>query len=212
MKKYFSYKIDFKLLVLLIITFIVFTIIGTVSHESGHYIAAKFVGLDALIHYASTSILIPDDFKGVITQSDQLLFTLGGPLQTIITGTLGLLLLYFNRKKISSEKLKTAHWFYIFLSLFWLRQTFNFIIVVTKYFMNGRYPKKMDEIKIARNLDINDFSILIPTAFIGIFVTLFIIFKYIPYHQRFTFIISGLIGGSLGFYLWLVLFGKFILP
>ena len=69
----------------------------------------------------------------------------------------------------------------------------------------------MDEIKLAHNLDIYDFSILIPTAFIGLLVAFYIIFKYIPYNQRFTFIVSGLIGGILGFYFWLILFGKFIL-
>ncbi|RRA95777.1 hypothetical protein [Paenimyroides viscosum] len=213
MKKYFSFTIDFKLLFSLIITFVLFTIIGTVSHETGHYLVAKIVGLDAIVHYGSTSIIIPDDFDDIITKSELLLVTLGGPLQTIFTGTLGLLLLLYNRKKIISlKKLKIIHWFYIFLSLFWLRQTFNFITLITKYFIKGRYSKQMDEIKLARNLDIHDFSILIPTAFIGLLVAFYIIFKYIPYNQRFTFILSGLIGGILGFYFWLILFGKFILP
>lgn len=213
MKKYFSFTIDFKLLFLLIITFVLFTIIGTVSHESAHFIAAKIVGLDAILHYGSTSIIIPDDFDGIITKSVRFFVTLGGPLQTIFTGSLGLILLIFNRKKIiSSKNLKIIHWAYVFLSLFWLRQTFNFITLITKYFIKGRYSKQMDEIKLARDLDIHDFSILIPTAFIGILVTFYVIFKYIPYNQRFTFIISGLIGGILGFYLWLILFGKYILP
>lgn len=213
MKKYFSFTIDFKLLFSLIITFVLFTIIGTVSHETGHYLAAKIVGLDVIVHYGSTSTIIPDDFDGIITKSELFLVTLGGPLQTIFTGTLGLSLLLYNRKKIISlKKLKIIHWFYIFLSLFWLRQSFNFITLITKYFIKGRYSKQMDEIKLARNLDIHDFSILIPTAFIGLLVAFYIISKYIPYNQRFTFIVSGLIGGILGFYFWLILFGKFILP
>lgn len=153
MKKYFSFTIDFKLLFPLIITFVLFTIIGTVSHESGHYIAAKIVGLDAIIHYSSTSIIIPEDFDGIITKPERFLVTLGGPLQTIFTGSLGLFLLFFHRKKITSlKKLQIIHWVYIFLSLFWLRQTFNFITLISKYFMKGRYSKQMDEIKLARNL------------------------------------------------------------
>src|SRR5690606_12000069 len=143
MKKYFSFTINFKLLFLLIITFVLFTIIGTVSHETGHYIAAKIVGLNALVHYGSTSIIIPDNFNNIFTKSELFLITLGGPLQTIFTGTLGVLLLLYNQKKIISlKKLKIIHWVYIFLSLFWLRQTFNFITLVTKYFIKGRYSKQ----------------------------------------------------------------------
>ena len=213
MNKYLILKIDFRLLIILISAFIFTTVAGTLSHEFGHYLAGKYIGIDGKIHYASTSFSIPDDFVGIITRTDSFLITLGGPIQTILTSIIGLLLLYFNRKKIKSlGNLTIFHWIYIFMSLFWLRQTANFTLWIAKYLINGRFPNKMDEIKLARNLEIPEWSIIFPTAVIGFIITIYVIITYIPIKQRFTFIISGLIGGISGFYLWLDLFGKLILP
>lgn len=213
MNKYITYKIDFQLLLWLILSFIFFTIIGTISHEFGHYLAAKYIGLDAKVHYGYTRITIPDDFSGVVSQADRFLLTLGGPLQTIFTGVLGLFLLYINRKRIKSlEKLKTIHWIYVLLSLFWLRQTANFVMWIRTYFIRGRFSKSMDEIKLARNLEMHEWSIIFPTAVLGFLITVYVIFRYIPLHQRFTFVLSGLIGGASGYYLWLESLGKIIMP
>ena len=213
MNKFFPLKVDFSLLAGLISAFILFTIIGTISHEFGHYLAAKYIGLDAKIHYGYTSFIIPDDFSGVISRADRFLLTLGGPLQTIFTGILGLFLLYINRKTIKSlEKLKTIHWIYVLLSLFWLRQTANFVMWIRAYFIRGSFSKSMDEIKLARNLEIHEWSIIFPTAVLGFLITVYVIFRYIPLHQRFTFVLSGLLGGVSGYYLWLESLGKIIMP
>lgn len=83
MNKFFPLKFDFSLLAGLILAFVFFTIIGTITHEFGHYLAAKYIGLDAKVHYGYTSFTIPDDFSGVVSQADRFLLTLGGPLQTI---------------------------------------------------------------------------------------------------------------------------------
>ena len=213
MNRYIIYKIDFRLLLWLIFAFIIATIVGTVSHEYGHYLTFQLAGVDAKVHYASTSLIIPDDFDGIISRKDAFLMTLGGPLQTIFTGSIGLFLLYFYRKKIILlEKLNMIHWFYIFLTLFWLRQTANFVLWTTKYLTHRYLSQQMDEVKLALHLGIPEWSIIFPTAILGFVITIYVIFGYIPIKQRFTFIVSGLIGGVLGFYLWLVLFGKIIMP
>jgi hypothetical protein len=49
-------KFDLRLFVLLALGFIAFTVIGTVSHECGHYLAARCLGYKASLHYGSTSI------------------------------------------------------------------------------------------------------------------------------------------------------------
>ena len=46
--------LDIKLGIYLILSFIIFTIIGTVSHELGHYTVAKILGHEASINYAHT--------------------------------------------------------------------------------------------------------------------------------------------------------------
>lgn len=50
MKFYF----DRKLFTVLAVVFILMTVIGTLSHEYGHYLAAKLMGYDARINYGMT--------------------------------------------------------------------------------------------------------------------------------------------------------------
>lgn len=83
---------------------------------------------------------------------------------------------------------------------------------IRTYFLRGRFSKSMDEIKLAHNLEIHEWSIIFPTAVLGFLITVYIVFIYIPINQRFTFVLSGLIGGILGYYLWLESLGKIIMP
>ena len=46
-------KINLKLLAILIVAFMVFTVIGTLSHEFGHIIAAKIFGYETELNYKS---------------------------------------------------------------------------------------------------------------------------------------------------------------
>jgi hypothetical protein len=48
-----SFSFDLKLCIALIFTFIAMTVIGTVSHELGHYSAARLLGYEACIDYRS---------------------------------------------------------------------------------------------------------------------------------------------------------------
>jgi hypothetical protein len=232
---------DTKLSIYLIFSFILFTIIGTVSHELGHYSVAKFLGYNTSINYGHTSwgdnserkklyayhkkylneIKNNIDFPGKTEYrlletklaNDSLMISIGGPLQTILTGTLGFILLCLNRKKYtSSESLTIKHWFIIFLALFWLRQLFNFAHGIIIYLMKGYFPSSNDEAGIASSLGLNKFSITITTAIIATFILAMIVFKYIPIKQRLTFVISGLLGGLLGFYIWLIAIGPIVMP
>jgi len=232
---------DIKLSFYLIIGFILFTIIGTVSHELGHYSVARLLGYNASIDYAHTSwsnnsereklyfyykkyrneiknnIDFPrkeeyDALEKKLTR-DGLIISIGGPLQTMLTGTIGFILLYFNRKKYyNSDNLSIKQWLLIFLTLFWLRQLFNFLHGTIIYIIKGYFPSSNDEAGIALALGINKFSISIPTAIIAVFVLAIIVFKYTPIKQRLTFVVSGLIGGLLGFYIWLIALGPIVMP
>ncbi len=51
LKKYLRF--DFKLSFFLIVTFIIMTVIGTMTHELGHYSVAKFLGYQSTINYKS---------------------------------------------------------------------------------------------------------------------------------------------------------------
>lgn len=119
------FKIELKLLLLLIVAFVFATVVGTVSHEYGHFIAAKLRGFNSEVHYAYTSVVYDGDLRRA-DHFDRFIFTLGGPVQTMLTGTLGLIFLFAFRKNHDTAVLNLKQWFFVFLSLFWLRQTANF--------------------------------------------------------------------------------------
>lgn len=237
-KKYV--KFDFILSIKLILVFILMTVIGTLSHELGHYSVAKYLGYDARINYNSTmyfneellnfldeignkyryelknNLDFPEKEKYFNLTNNyrwhHFLFTLGGPVQTILTGTIGLLLLIVYKKKyIITEKVTLFGWVLIFLTLFWLRQSANLISALGNYLIYDNSQISGDEMRLAYFLELNIWTIQIITGIIG-FAVLFYVIKILPNNLKLTFIFSGLIGGILGYYLWLIKYGKIILP
>lgn len=203
---------DKRLFVWLFLSFIIATIIGTLSHEFGHYIVAKYFGYEAKINYSSTSWGSPDPNNPIKT-GYPLAITLGGPIQTMLTGTLGVVLLFLFRDSFfQAKKLSLKHWLIIFISLFWLRQTANLFTWLGGYFLNGRFSCRGDEIHIANYYHLPDWIIITATAIIGALLLAIIAFKFIPSKQRITFLSAGLTGGIAGYLFWLVLFGKYIMP
>jgi hypothetical protein len=203
---------DKKLFIVLFFSFIAATIIGTVSHEFGHYIVAKYFGYDTQIHYASTSWHYPDPNNPIVT-GYPIAITLGGPIQTMFTGTIGIVILFLSRNSFfQADKLSFRQWFIIFISLFWLRQTANLCTWLGSYFVNGKLSSRGDEIHIANYYHLPNWTVVTTTAIIGTLLLAIIIFKFIPLGQRSTFLSAGLTGGIAGYIFWLVLFGKYIMP
>jgi hypothetical protein len=239
--KLLTLNFDFRLFVLLVIGFIAFTIIGTVSHESGHYLVARMFGFKSSIHYNYTSLDLNQNDKLFyrltwIRYRDQIKagqpfpekdrfdrimngykrmgiwFTLGGPLQTMLTGTLGLILMIIYRKRyFASKRLSFWLWLIIFTSLFWLRQTANFISEIGSGLIRGYIRSFGDESYVARHYHLPFWSVSAITAMIGVIILAIVIFRFIPIKQRLTFITAGLFGGVSGFVFWLVVFGKIIM-
>ena len=232
---------DRQLFIWLSLSFIVATVIGTLTHEGGHYLVAKYFGYDAHINYEGTcwtdttnsefinsvyskyqkEISSGKDFPGkerlhkiwLTRKKNQFWIGLAGPLETMLTGTIGLGLLFFNRKRFENQiQLSIFQWSLIFISLFWLRQTANLIVWAGRYFLTGKFFQGGDEMFVASHLHIPGWSLITITAIIGAIILAIVIFKFVPARQRITFIASGLVGGISGYILWLVLFGKYILP
>lgn len=217
------------------------TVVGTVTHELGHYTAAKIIGHEAKINYAQTFSdnptlsselkLIYDKYYDDINENNDFplkerfqvlrsqqieeakITSLGGPLQTIFTGTLGFILLLRNRKNIyKNGKLKLIGWIYIFLSLFWLRQVTNFLVAIASLIITKETHISGDEMSLALLYKLPIWSIQTITGIIGMIICGYIFFYIIPKAQRLTFIIAGLLGGIAGYYLWLIEYGKIIMP
>ncbi len=139
------------------------------------------------------------------------LITLGGPTQTIITSLIGFYILYRRESKYRYTY-KIIDWLGVFLGLFILREIYNTLgALVSVVFFNGS-EFYGDEFSLSRALSLNQWVIPVVTGVIGLVMALYIIFKVIPLRYRFSFIISGFIGGGLGFIIWFNYLGEIILP
>ena len=149
----------------------------------------------------------------MINPTDDLVITMAGPIQTIATGTLGLILIFWRRKKADRISLNFFDWFSIFLSLFWLREVFNLLLSISQEIINpdGSFFDG-DEQKISAILNLSSGTFSIILGIIGLAVFGFILFKVIPIALRLTFVLSGLIGSIVGFLLWMNALGPLILP
>lgn len=207
LSKLITNQVDIKLGIYLILGFIAFTVIGTLSHELGHFVVAKYQGCNPSLHYAFVRSDCAGNFRSFVFT------TMGGPLQTVLTGSIGFILLIIYRKKFRiSDGLNFRQWIIIFVSLFWLRQVFNFLSGVFVYFLSGEFSSRSDEVRLAVCFELHYLAISIPLAIIGLSIFTYVIFKIIPLQQRLTFMLAGLIGGLLGFYLWLMLIGPVVMP
>ena len=249
-------KFGFKLkpFLILSICFVLFTVIGTVSHEYGHILVAKAYGHTTVLHYGSmnyypSGYLSDEDYKGLAelhdkykgkekrdwTEEDQkefhernqalrnkydrewnkgrLWIRLGGPVQTMLTGILGLAALFYRRPEIREKGLRTFDWLAVFLSLFWLRQVFNLLVSIGSEIIS---PNETwfsgDEYNLSKDLGIWSGSISLATAIIGAVIASIVIFVFVPKKLRLSFIASGVIGSGLGFILWMYLLGPILLP
>jgi len=135
---------------------------------------------------------------------------LAGPLQTMLTGTVGFLFLYHSPNP--SVRLSFLQWVLIFLSLFWLRQSANFILWIGEYLYTGQFGTNGDEIKLSLYLHLPSWVMVSTTGLVGFIILAVVLFRFTPVSQRLTFILSGLIGGTCGYLFWLVYFGKIIMP
>ncbi len=234
-------SIDIKHLFFLTLAFILFTVIGTVTHELGHIIVAKSYGYETTLHYRSMNYKNSDlierlteiynenktlienetDFdqkaeyeKGIKKyQSSSLYITIGGPLQTILTGIVGLLIISYRRDQISKGKLRLIDWLAVFLALFWLREVFNVAMSIGREVIspNGSYFTG-DEKKISYGLNLWEGTIPLVLGILGLLISIFVIFRIIPHRLRLTFITGGFLGGILGFLLWMDVLGPELLP
>ncbi len=232
---------NFKLFFSLSLSFILFTVIGTLTHECGHYFAGKLVGISSTVHYSYTSMEeystyseeekiynkyklqieakenfpLKDKYEILLKESDKkdFYFTIGGPLQTMLTGTIALLLMIFYRKSFfTANALSVRQWLLVFLSLFWLRELANCIVMMAMLLFTNKRSFNSDEVKMAEYFGWPFESVTIITAIIALIVGLIVTFKFVPTAQRKTFIAAGFAGGIAGYILWLYILGPIILP
>lgn len=189
-----------------LLAFIVFTIIGTLTHELGHIYVAHQLGFETELHYASMN------WGGrEASNIENFWIAFGGPLQTMLTGSVGFWYCLGN-KEIKKYGLKFRHWIGIFLGLFWLRPIFNLLQGI--YFkLNGTHETYFagDEAKLSELLGWPQGTLSLLFSAIGIVICSYLVFRVIPKQWRISFIIAGFIGSLAGFWLWMNYLGPNLL-
>lgn len=131
----------------------------------------------------------------------------------MLTGSTGLLILFIYRKKYEKAvSLSFKQLLPIFIALFWLREVANTIIWYWDYLLHGAFSTRGDEVRLALKLNLPIWIFSIISSIIGSAVLVIVLIKFIPQDKRFTFMLGGLFGGILGYFIWLEWFGKYIMP
>lgn len=190
-------KIDPKSLLLFSLAFFLIAVIGTVSHECGHYLMAKLLGHDAVLSFNYTSLVGEEE---TVSERDRLLITMAGPLQTMLFGTLGLVLLVGSGFR--QQRLGVGHWLRVFLALFWCRQTVNVLMLLAGLIRNGQLNTASDEVELAAAFGLPPLSLGLSTGIAGAVVAGWVFFNYVPARLRLSFFLAGLFGGGLGYLIW----------
>lgn len=219
-------------LVLFFVTFLALIPIGTVSQQLGNLSIAKFLGYETYLSYSN--LYWENDFKkdvinramenqyeikrnlpfegqkkyekdaAIINQHD-IYITSGGVLQPVLLSTFAFLILIYRKKLSKITFLSFTDWFLVFVTMLLPRQIFNFIC---NLFLAMSYP---DELKIAQLLDLHKGILLLFLGTISLLICLAVI-KFIPKTHKKEFVLGAVIGFSVGYFLWMIIFGPIILP
>lgn len=140
--------------------------------------------------------------------------TLGGPVQTMLTGTLGFIILLLRRKRIFARGyLLVGEWLAVLLAYFWSRQVFNFVFSAADTCGSSACSAfASDEPRLSLAMGLPAWAFGLATCVVGGAVLLWVTFRAVPAGKRFTFILSGLAGCTLGWYIWMHWLGPQLLP
>lgn len=213
--KNFQLTSHFSIFQIAVFAFIFFllTILGTLSHEGSHYIVAKYLGLKPFFHYGSVTfarevMLIKPD---AATYHSYILCMIAGPLQTILTGLAGFVLLL--ARKVNKCVFSKTDFVGVFLSLFWLRECFNLLTIFIIYIFYGKSARiGGDESVISGYFGFNELFLNLILGFIGAVICYLTVFVLLPKKYRLNLIVAGFLGSLIGFIGWYYFLGKMILP
>lgn len=197
--------------------FFVAAIAGTLLHECGHALVAMYFGFHPQVHYAYCSYGSTNDWKLVeegklmyYTYPQTIWMTLGGPLQTILTGTIGLVGLWVLSRRTTVDAWNTKHLLWIALTYFYSRTIFVSVVLIYGLYIGNLY-RGSDESKLLSYWEINPLTgnlvMLIVSSAILAYATFVLVKKH-----RLQLIIFGALGSAVGAWFWLYYAGKWILP
>lgn|GEM_PF-7032636 len=193
MRNYLKHTLAFSILVP----------IGTITHELGHFLCALFYRTNVVLHFDYVTF----EKNGVeaINDFSELLIWLAGPVVTLFIGLIGLIFL-------QSQKARYL-WLGIFLTLFFSRFLFN-LLAHLSFFLSGRIdrPYGGDEYYISNYLNLPSGALSLLLGIIGFAACFYTCWFKVPRKLLPKFIISALVGIPIGYLIWFVWLGPFLLP
>ena len=213
-----------------------FTVIGTLSHELGHITMAELLGNDAKLFYGSMTSAPEGYWEDEDVIAFQKFFEDNREkLEANPTERKKLLEPYF---KPIEEKYPRNPSRSILITIGGPLQTIltSIIGLFMLYFRKSKHKSEFkvldwlgvqgllvevfgkvefyagDEFGISKYLGWNIWALPSIMMIIGTAVSLYVIFKVIPIRYRFSFILAGLVGGLSGFAIWFGYLGPILLP
>lgn len=200
--------LDLREIGFLILLFIPFTIVGTVSHELGHVVMAQLLGYDTILHYGYMEWNSEQS-----SRLDDFLIAAAGPLQTISVGCLGLFFMLKRRKSVLKNGFQKLDWLFLFLGLFWSRAIFNLIFRFSLFvFKSEESAFGGDEAYLSESLSLPIGTVPLAEGIVALSICLYMVFKLLPNPERRSFLVAALPGSILGFIIWMIWLGPILLP
>ncbi len=203
--------------------FFIAAIAGTLLHECGHILAAWLGGCKSFHlgysymyayncghQYYPPLTVLGEEYNRIL-MNKMVWQVAGGPLQTNLTGLLGIALLFRLSRRRVVDAWKSLDLFYIVLCFFLSRNVFNTLTGLLKVKVSARKGSMGDESKLFSHYGIDQTwghaIILIIASALLVYVTFVLVKKH-----RWQLILYGSAGSVVGGVLWLRWLGPILLP
>jgi hypothetical protein len=202
---------------LIFFAFALAAIPGTLEHELGHYIAARAQGFDAEIHYGFTTVRnyrelieIAELNGTTIELSKKFNYnTLGGPIMTMLTGTVGILVLLMLRRRNTIDAYNPLHLFWIIVALCWSREIYTASFGLYDHIMRNTCGS--DETWLVAYYHISPWLAFITLFMVSFAICAWVCFGLVQRH-RWPLFFYGIAGSLAGAALWFGWLGRVLLP
>ena len=186
---------------------ILYVIFGTLLHECGHILIAKVLGYRTVLHYGSMDAYLPNGHL-VTDKTDNFYITLGGNIMLDLLSLFFLALLYFKRNRLP----QWLFWLSVFFAMLIYRHLLlTFICIIRTIIEHRPMTYGNDETEIATDLFISNSVIGVPLFIVSLFSLYILFFKVIDGKIRNTFFLAMVIGGAIGYVLWLSYLGPLLM-
>ena len=182
--------------------------LGTLGHELGHWVAARWFGCAPVLHFASVS---PNCVEA-LPRMHEMMGVAVGPLGTMGSGCVGMLMLWRWRQRHTRLELSGIFW--SVLALFWSRPAFNLLVqlgLLASGSATLQDTANNDEARLSVWLGLPQFTLGILCTGLAVGACVWVA-RQIPRVDRPTWLVGAIMGALLGFAVWMGSVGPLLLP